>query len=228
MAAFLAVFSLLATFCNAARAQALAVGSPDAGNGWDTRSAVSVRSSSSHGLSVENNLVDGSGVDSTGMSHGHIGLFVSEDIVKSKMNPRGGTVEGSHWVEFQFDKAYRLGEMWIWNYNERAVQYDWRKLGFKRVTIQYSTTGGEKPEEWQTIFDGEIPMAESPAPDFLTPVSLVVNFNGAEAKFVVITAVDSPDKNWCLTADPSGDELESAGLSEVRFFAAGEEKPSSP
>ncbi len=206
-------------------AQSTAVGDPGPSNGWDSQNAVSARSSSNHVQHDTNHLIDGSGMDPGGSLCGNSGLYMSDSLTESKSNPHGGTVEGSHWVEFQFDKNYRLGEMWIWNYAGRAAEYDWRMCGFRDVTIQYSKTGGERPEEWQTVFEGEIPMAESPAPDFLAEVSLIVDFQGAEAKFVVITAADAPGHNWVRSEDAYVDAAENAGLSEVRFYLSQEAPP---
>lgn len=218
---------VLAVATNMAWAQK-AIGEPSPENQWDTRSGViSVRSSTHHSDNIAEHLVDGSGIDEAGNQTRNEGHFISSNLVDSKSIPRGGTVEGGHWVEFEFDHPYRLGEMWIWNYNARTEEYDWRKLGFKRVTIQCSVTGGTEPGEWKTVFEGEIPMADSPAPDFLSPVSLSVDFSGAEAKYVVITTADSPDHNWCSSADPSGDILDHGGLSEVRFFPMPEDKATS-
>ncbi len=49
------------------------------------------------------------------------------------------TDPGPVWIQYQFDKAYKLTEMWVWNYNvefESVLGY-----GFKDVTIEYSLDG---------------------------------------------------------------------------------------
>lgn len=192
-----------------------ALGDPGPGNGWSSKSAISVRASSQHPTLVAENTINGAGIAAGGLMHSNTGQFISGPLTDSKANPRGGTVAGGHWIEFAFDQVYPLGEMWIWNYNSRAAQYDWLIQGFKNVTIQYSTTGGSKPEEWTTIFEGQIPMAVSPSPDFLSATDLKVDFKSARAKYVVITTADSPNHNW------SEGKMPDAGLSEVRFFFSG-------
>lgn len=197
-----------------------AIGDPKAENHWDSRAGIiAVRSSTQHADNVPEHLIDGSGIDETGNQSKNEGLFLSGSLIDSKASPRGGTVAGGHWLEFEFDRSYRLSAIWIWNYGARSEEYDWRKMGFKKVTIQCSMTGSSDPKEWQTVFEGEIPMAETPAPDFLTPVSLAVEIEGVEAKFVVITSADTPDHNWSSSLDPGGEVLEHSGLSEVRFFS---------
>ena len=113
-------------------------------------------------------------------------------------------MEGGHWIEFAFDRACPLGEMWIWNYGEPVYQ----KLGMKRVAIQFSVTGSPDPSDWTTIYEGEIPAAERVEE---IPVSLEVDFNGAKARYVVITTAPAPAHNW------SEGGMGEAGLSEVRF-----------
>ena len=185
---------------------ASAVGSPGPANRWKATSAIQVRASSSHAARVPRHCADGSGITPDGLAHeAHWrGMFLSGPIEASRANPRGGTVDGAHWIEFAFDRAYPLGEMWVWNYGEPV----YRKLGMKQVVIQYSATGSREPADWTTIYEGEIPAAARTEP---IPVSLKVDFNGAKARSVVITAAPSPAHNW------SQGGMAEAGLGEVRF-----------
>ena len=131
-------------------------------------------------------------------------MAISQNVATSQANPRGGTVAGTHWVEYSFNQAYALGEMWIWNYNEISHS----DQGFKEVTIEYSLTGSVNPGDWTTIYDGAIPRSnEQPA----SPVDLVVDFDEASARYVVITTDLPPEQNYGSSED--------AGLSEVRFHA---------
>ena len=193
-------------------AAAPAVGSPGPANKWNTSAAIKVRASSSHATCVPANVINGSGISPDGMTHDPAdptNKFVTGPMVDSKANPRGGTVKGGHWIEFAFDRAYRLGEMWIWNFDSRTDSYDWRIQGLKQVTIQYSTTGGGKPADWTTIYEGPVPQVVTGA---ATPISLIIDFGGAEAKYVTITTADAPEHNW------SNAKASDAGLSEVRFY----------
>jgi hypothetical protein len=101
------------------------------------------------------------------------------------------------WIQYEFDKAYKLHEMWVWNYNaqfENIIGF-----GLKDVTVQYSTNG----VEWKALSDVRFawgPGAAGYAHD------TIVDFGGVVAKYVKITA----KSNW--------GGLAQYGLSEVRFF----------
>lgn len=209
-----------------AYAQQNAIGNPGPENNWNTVDTITALSSSQHLTQAAANLVNGKGMDESGLAIGNGSLFISGNLSESKANPRGGTVAGGHWVEFEFDDVYPLGEMWIWNYNGRAVESDWRNLGFRNVTIQYSENGGADPADWTVAFEGEIPVAVSGNPDFLAQVSQMVDFHGARARYVVITTADSPDHNWIGEGSDLGETATQAGLGAVRFFIA--DKPSDP
>jgi hypothetical protein len=66
--------------------------------------------------------VDGSGLDAkTGLRHGTDPdtEFMTGPRRTSAATPlHPGAVPGEHWVAFEFDKVYPLGEMWIWNQGE--------------------------------------------------------------------------------------------------------------
>ena len=189
-----------------------AVGNPGPGNAWSSSDSVEVRASSSHPTYVVQRVVDGSGITPDGLKHDPANphnMFVTAPLAASEANPRGGTVRGGHWIEFSFDRVHALGEMWMWNYDSYTESYDWRVQGFKDVTIQYSTTGGKDRGEWRTIYRGRIPMAPAVAG---TPASLIVDFDGARAAYVVVTTADAPEHNW------SNGSRTDAALSEVRFY----------
>jgi regulation of enolase protein 1 (concanavalin A-like superfamily) len=103
------------------------------------------------------------------------------------------------WIQFEFDKAYKLHEMWVWNSNsllETAMG-----LGAKDVKIEYSQDG----VAW-TSLDGVPQFARGTAmPTYAH--NTTVSFGGVEAKYVKLTI----DSNW-------GGMSPQAGLSEVRFF----------
>lgn len=183
-------------------------------NSWNSAGAVVVRASSQHPSNPAQSLINGSGVLSGGELHSNGGLFVTGQLAASLANPRGGTVEGGHWVEFELDRVYPLGEMWLWNYNGRSPSSDYRVQGFRRVTIQYSATGGISPAEWSTAYASEVPMAASSSPDYVCLPSMKLDFGGAAAKYVVITTDSGPSLNW------SGGLYGDAGLSEVRFYSS--------
>ena len=45
---------------------------------------------------------------------------------------------GPVWIQYEFDKVYKLHEMLVWNYNGASILYI---FGFKDVTVEYSTDG---------------------------------------------------------------------------------------
>jgi len=104
-----------------------------------------------------------------------------------------------HWVQYEFDKVYKLDKMLVWNSNQLIEAF----LGFgaKSVTVEYSADG----TAW-TVLEGVPEFSRATA----TPTyaaNTTVDFGGVMAKFVKL----SINANWGgLTAQ--------TGLSEVRFF----------
>jgi len=104
-----------------------------------------------------------------------------------------------HWIEYEFDKVYRLHELWVWNSNqpiESVVGF-----GARNVTIEYSTDG----VAW-TALEGVPEFGQAPGSASYT-ANTVVEFGGVAAKFVKLTVT----KAW-------GSLTPQTGLSEVRFF----------
>jgi len=103
------------------------------------------------------------------------------------------------WIQFEFDKAYKLHEMWVWNSNQSIESF----LGFgaKDVTVEYSTDGAT----WTTL-EGVPQFAQaSGTPTY--QANTTVEFGDVMAKFVKLTITT----NW-------GGLASQTGLSEVRFF----------
>ncbi len=44
-----------------------------------------------------------------------------------------------NWIQYQFDKVYKLNELWVWNSNQSIETFV--GFGAKDVTIEYSTDG---------------------------------------------------------------------------------------
>jgi hypothetical protein len=106
---------------------------------------------------------------------------------------------GPAWIEYEFDKVYKLHEMWVWNYNGEGLN---TVYGLKNVTIEYSTDGNDYTKLGDTHEFAQAPGAsgyEHNAP---------IDFSGVTAKYVRITA----NSNWI------GAIYNQYGLSEVRFF----------
>jgi hypothetical protein len=156
------------------------------------------------------NAGNGSGLSEDGLQHDAVvaNMWMSSVLSASLSNPRGGTVAGGHWIEFDFGEVKAVDEMWIWNYNEAPF----RAQGFKDITIQYSVTGSGIPGDWTTIYDGVLPMAATAGPNNATDVSLIVDFNEVSARMVVLTGDVGLGMNWSNGSDP-----ERSALSEVQF-----------
>jgi len=103
------------------------------------------------------------------------------------------------WIQYQFDKSYKLYELWVWNHNtdfEPVLGY-----GFKDVTIEYSTDG----TAWTLLKDTQF--AQAPAAAGYAH-NTTVDLGGVMARYVRLTA----KSNWSAVG------LKQYGLSEVRFF----------
>jgi len=103
------------------------------------------------------------------------------------------------WIQYEFDKVYKLHQMWAWNYNsstEPVVGF-----GVKEATIEYSADG----TNWTTLGTTH-EFARGPGADDYAP-NTTVDLGGVAAKYVKITA----NSNW-------GGILNQYGLSEVRFL----------
>ena len=194
------------------------IGSPNAYNGWSSAAHITTRASSQHSSRWAQNSIDGSAIwgpngeyHSTGIGHAADPSWSMWMGTDPNAAARGGTVAGSHWIEYKFDKTFDdMGDLEMWNYNEVG----WHAMGLKDITVQYTTVDGPggwgsvNPGDWNTAFDGELPRAAG-VTDQLK--NLTVDFGGASAKYVVITGDAGPGRNW------SGDTLNEGSLSEVRF-----------
>jgi regulation of enolase protein 1 (concanavalin A-like superfamily) len=103
------------------------------------------------------------------------------------------------WIQYQFNKTYKLHELWVWNHNtdfEPVLGY-----GFKDVTIEYSTDG----TNWTLLKD--VQFAQAPAAGGYGH-NTTVDLGGVMARYVRLTA----KSNWSAVG------LKQFGLSEVRFF----------
>ncbi|TFG74586.1 MAG: DNRLRE domain-containing protein, partial [Chrysiogenales bacterium] len=103
------------------------------------------------------------------------------------------------WIQYDFDKTYKLHEMLIWNFNGQAFLI---AAGLKDVVVEYSSDG----TSWMQI-DSVNEFARASGLDVYAS-NTTVAFEGIPVKSVKITA----NSNW------SGGLADQFGLSEVRFF----------
>jgi hypothetical protein len=95
-----------------------------------TENITATASSSDVGRGPEN-TVNGSGLDDSGLLHDKVG--------DGNMWLSSTTGPQPSWIEFEFDKVYKLHEMWVWNSNETLEPMV--GIGFKDVVIEYSVNG---------------------------------------------------------------------------------------
>jgi regulation of enolase protein 1 (concanavalin A-like superfamily) len=103
-----------------------------------------------------------------------------------------------NWIQYQFDRAYKLHELWVWNSNQLIEGFF--GLGVKKVTIEYSTDA----VTW-TKLENMPEFAKAPGMAAYAP-NTTVNLGGVTAQYVKLTI----DSTW--------GGMGPAGLSEVRFF----------
>ncbi len=101
------------------------------------------------------------------------------------------------YIQYEFDRVYKLHEMRIWNYN---VQFE-AILGFglKDVTVEYSENGAD----WTSLGDAEL--ARGTARPTYT-ANTTVDLQGVAARYIRLNV----NSGW--------GQLGQYGLSEVRFY----------
>ncbi|HUT44837.1 MAG TPA: hypothetical protein VMX36_01075, partial [Sedimentisphaerales bacterium] len=151
---------------------------------------IAAASSSEEGKEA-GNTVNGSGLDDSGLLHTNESVGNMWLSIKDGVQPT--------WIEFEFERAYKLHEMWVWNSNDSLESLI--GLGFKDVTIEYSANGIDYTALGTTHEFARAPGAPGYAHD------TTIDFGGVAAKNVRLTA----NSNWEGIFDQFG-------LSEVRFF----------
>jgi hypothetical protein len=150
-----------------------------------TVKAISATASSSQAGAGPEKTVDGSGLNALDQH--------STDLKDMWLS--AGTLP--NWIQYQFDKAYKLGEMWVWNSNQLIDPF----IGFgaKSVKVEYSTDSST----W-TQLQGVPEFAQATAmADYAA--NTTVSFGGVMAKYVKLTILSQ----WGVVPQ--------CGLSEVRF-----------
>jgi hypothetical protein len=154
----------------------------------DEANIVATASSSAGDNTGPQRTVDGSGLDDMDLHSTNANDMWLSDLAGPQPT----------WIEYAFDKVYKLHEMWVWNQNqvvESSVGF-----GAKDVTVEYSANG----VDWQTL--GSLEFAQAAGLDGYTH-NTAVDFGGGAARYVRLTV----NSNW-------GGILSQYGLSEVRFL----------
>jgi hypothetical protein len=155
---------------------------------YPVQNITATASSANKGMDPQR-TVDGSGINASD-EHSTV---ATEMWLSAKGSPLPA------WIQYAFDRPYRLHEMWVWNSNQAMESI--LGVGSKTVLVEYSTDAAA----WKTLGEFEFTQAGgSPAGHDTT-----IDFGGVAAKYVKLTVKD----NW-------GGLLAQVGLSEVRFYAA--------
>jgi len=157
---------------------------------YPVENIVAAASSSEDGKGPEN-TVNGSGLDDTGLLHGN------DSVGKMWLSSADGAQPT--WIEYEFDRAYKIHEMWVWNSNDSLESLI--GLGFKEVVIEYSSDGTDFATLGTTHEFARAPGTADYAHD------ITIDFGGVAARRVRLTA----NSNW-------GGIFSQFGLSEVRFL----------
>ena len=134
------------------------------------------------------NTINGSGLDDNDL----------HSVEQPDMWLSSSTGPQPTWVEYEFDRVYKLHEMQVWNHNsflERVVGF-----GIKDATVEYSADG----VSWTTVGTTHEFARASSAAGYAA--NTIVDLSGVVAKYIKITA----NSNW--------GSLPQYGLSEVRFL----------
>jgi len=103
------------------------------------------------------------------------------------------------WIQYEFDKLYKLHEIWVWNHNTGFESY--LGFGLRDVTVELSSNG----TYWTQL--GDVPeFAQAPGEAGYAHNTTIDLHAGPVAKYVKMTA----NSNWA--------GLPQYGLSEVRLL----------
>jgi hypothetical protein len=155
---------------------------------YPIENVIAVASSSEVGRGPEN-TVNSSGLDANDLHSTADGAMWLSDL--SGVQPT--------WIEYEFDKPYRLHEMSVWNHNgayEKTIG-----IGAKDVVMEYSEDGVNYLKLGTTHEFARAPGTPGYAPN------TTVDFGGVMARYVRLTI----QSNW-------GGIFSQYGLSEVRFL----------
>ncbi|MCH8216985.1 MAG: hypothetical protein IH892_09455 [Planctomycetes bacterium] len=126
---------------------------------------VTATASSTFGLSLPENTINGSGLVDDLHSAVTADMWISTGIPAT--------------LEYAFDRVYKMHELWVWNSNQTIEPF----IGFgaKDVTIETSVDG----QTWAPLA-GVSPLAQAPGTDGYAHNS-VIDFQGISARYVRMT-----------------------------------------
>ncbi len=95
----------------------------------------------------------------------------------------GAEEPGAAWIQYEFDKPYKLEQMFVWNYNGSSILTNY---GLKEAKVEYSLDS----ESWMQL-ENVPEFTQAPGGDGYAH-DITVPFEGVAAKYVKITAIS----NW--------------------------------
>ncbi len=180
---------------------------------------LSVSASSSDAEHPVKNLINGFGLsDETSRESTHDNHKLGESMWRT-----GKYQEGNIWLIFDFGSIYPIGEMNIWNYNQRySSQPDvpYVNYGLKKIKVFYSdnnvTWTELKGNGYPYVLAAADGSSECRATNLISGDHSPIDFENTLARYVKITADPIPGNgNW---GGIEGNETV-FGLSAVRFYA---------
>jgi hypothetical protein len=155
-----------------------------------TESIIPTASSQSEGMGPEK-TIDGSGLDE----------YYLHSTSTTTMWLSTAEEPGAAWIQYEFDKIYKLHQMLVWNYNGDTIS---TLFSLKEVTLEYSTDA----LNWSHLTAVSEFAQATGSEGYATNTTIL--FNGAAAKYVRITA----NSNWM----DDNSVFNRYGLSEVKFM----------
>jgi hypothetical protein len=148
--------------------------------------AITVTASGANPMMAPENTINGSGLDSMDQHS-----ILSTDMWL--------TVTDGSWIQYAFDRPYKLYELLVWNSNQAIEAFI--GFGVKEMTVEYSVDG----ETWSAL-DGIINVSKASG-QVTNTVNAIIDMDGIMAQHVKLSVVSAHG----LTGQ--------AGLSEVRFMS---------
>jgi hypothetical protein len=133
-------------------------------------------------------------IDNSGLDENDLHSIEETSVWLSSMTGAQPT-----WIQYEFDRVYKLHQMWIWNHNTSVEPVF--GFGIKDATIEYSVDGAN----WTTLGNTHEFVRAPGAAGYAHDTT--IDLSGVVAKYVKIIA----NSNW-------GGILPQYSLSEVRFF----------
>ncbi len=148
--------------------------------------AITVTASGANPMMAPENTINGSGLDSMDQHS-----IMSTDMWL--------TVTDGSWIQYEFDRPYKLYELLVWNSNQAIEAFI--GFGVKEMTVEYSVDG----ETWSAL-DGIVTVSKASGQP-TNAVNAVIDMGGIMARQVKLSVVSAHG----FTGQ--------AGLSEVRFMS---------